>query len=66
MIWAIIDIGYIDDRGVSGYLKLGGQVIMLRMVDSVDYCHGPLLLDRSVCLPSFAMWPSFGYFSTVT
>ena len=27
--------------------------------------HGPLLLDRSVCLPHFAMWPSFGYFSTV-
>ena len=27
--------------------------------------HGPLLLDRSVCLPLFAMWPSFGYFSTV-
>ena len=27
--------------------------------------HGPLHLDRSVCLPLFAMWPSFGYFSTV-
>ena len=27
--------------------------------------HGPLLLDRSVCLPLFAMWPSFGYFSTL-
>ena len=27
--------------------------------------HGPLLLDRSVCLPLFAMWPSFVYFSTV-
>ena len=27
--------------------------------------YGPLLLDRSVCLPLFAMWPSFGYFSTV-
>ena len=27
--------------------------------------HGPLLLDRSVCLPLFPMWPSFGYFSTV-
>ena len=30
-----------------------------------DIIHGPLLLDRSVCLPLFAMWPSFGYFSTV-
>ena len=27
--------------------------------------HGPLLLDRSVCLPLFAMWPIFGYFSAV-
>ena len=27
--------------------------------------HGPLLLDRNVCLPLFDMWPSFGYFSTV-
>ena len=27
--------------------------------------HGPLLLDRTVYLPLFAMWPSFGYFSTV-
>ena len=25
--------------------------------------HGPLLLDRSVCLLLIAMWPSFGYFS---
>ena len=33
MIWAIIKLGYIDDRGVSGYLKLGGQVVL---VDSVD------------------------------
>ena len=27
--------------------------------------HGPLLLDRCVCLPLLAMWPSFGYFSTM-
>ena len=27
--------------------------------------HEPLLLDRTVCLPLYAMWPSFGYFSTV-
>ena len=27
--------------------------------------HGPLFLDRTVCLTLFAMWPSFGYFSTV-
>ena len=33
--------------------------------DGVFLGHGPLLLDRSVCLPLFAMWPSFGYFSTV-
>ena len=26
-----------------------------------DSDHGPLLLDRTVCLPLFAMWPSFGY-----
>ena len=30
-----------------------------------ELSHGPLLLDRSVCLPLFAMRPSFGYFSTV-
>ena len=27
--------------------------------------HAPLLLDRTVCLPLYAMWPSFGYSSTV-
>ena len=27
--------------------------------------HEPLLLDRTVCLPPYSMWPSFGYFSTV-
>ena len=27
--------------------------------------HEPLLLDRTVCLPLYSMWPSFGYFSTV-
>ena len=27
--------------------------------------HEPLLLDRSVCLPLYSMWPNFGYFSTV-
>ena len=25
--------------------------------------HEPLLLDRTVCLPLYAKWPSFGYFS---
>ena len=27
--------------------------------------HEPLLLDRTVCLPLYAMWPSYGYFSKV-
>jgi hypothetical protein len=27
--------------------------------------YEPLLLDSTVCLPLYAMWPSFGYFSTV-
>ena len=25
--------------------------------------HEPLLLDRTVCLPLYAMWPSLGYFT---
>ena len=29
------------------------------------HIHETLLLDRTVCLPLYTMWPSFGYFSTV-
>ena len=39
----------------SGFYK--GQLHVVR--------HEPLLLDRTVCLPLYSMWPSFGYFSTV-
>ena len=44
------------------------QEMSKRYNEALQVCritHGPLLLDRSVCLPLFAMWPSFGYFSTV-
>ena len=39
----------------SGFYK--GQFHVVR--------HEPLLVDRTVCLPLYSMWPSFGYFSTV-
>ena len=34
-------------------------------IGKIASIHEPLLLDRSVCLPLYAMWPSFGYFSAV-
>ena len=57
------------------YIDLG--IVRLILIDSSNQgqlefiwtggcsSHGPLLLDRSVCLPLFAMWHSYGYFSTV-
>ena len=47
-------------KGCNFLLSLQMKILARSM-----FMHGPLLLDRSVCLPLFAMWPSFGYFSTV-
>ena len=44
-------------------MEMKQQASQAQQVSNLN--HGPLLLNRSVCLPLFAMWPSFGYFNTV-
>ena len=42
-----------------------GHIFRKRITSWDCLRHEPLLLDRTVCLLLYAMWSSFGYFSTV-
>ena len=55
----------VQERTNSGLTYIFHKFLPFSSVKTSVISHELLHLDRTVCLPLYAMWPSFGYFITV-